>query len=138
MAFAANCILLLHYTSRLAAVAVIRRASAAIAGAIVLVVAAMLGLWAVGAHPTPQFGNLLFSTFFTAVVLAMANMGAAMFRLAADFVTAFHVKYNAANLHRFPISVLTEHRRALDRFAALVWCVGSGPMFYGVWFDMRV
>ena len=137
VAFVTNGALLLRVAPRLTAARVIRTAIAAIIGAIALLVAVILGIAAVGAHPPPATGSLLFSALFTVIVLGMTNSGSALFRGAADTITAFHVQHNAANLHRFPISVLIEHRRWLDRFATVVWSLGSGLMLYGVWFDMQ-
>ena len=137
-ALLANGTILLHFAPGLDTGRVLRLAIGAIVGGVVLLVAAMLGLWAAGAHPTPRDGSLLFSVFFTMVTMAMTNIGNAFFRFAADTVTAFHVEHNAANLHRFPISVLTGHRASLDRVAAMAWSLGAGLMFYGVWFDMRI
>ncbi len=88
MALVVNGALLLYFAPGLDARRVIRWAVSAIAGAVVLLVGTMLGLWAAGADPTTQGGSLLFSAFFTIVVLSITNLGGAAFRLAADTVTA--------------------------------------------------
>jgi hypothetical protein len=80
----------------------------------------------------------LIDLIITGVMLAMLSFINTLFHGMVDSVIAFHQKHNAANVHRFPVSVLVEHRALFKRGATMLWLLGSSSMFYGVWTGTRV
>ncbi|WP_380786190.1 hypothetical protein [Sphingomonas sp. R86521] len=134
----AVCIALLIRTSRYGIGLIVRRATGAVVGAMVLLVAIALVLRALSIQPTHGVSTALFQMLFTIVVTAMLTAINRIFHGMVDAQIAFHTRYNAANLRRFPISVLIGHARQLKLFGTTMWCFGSALMLYGVWFDMTV
>jgi hypothetical protein len=137
VSFLASSFLLLRVTPPMPAGRVIRLAAAALLGAVLLLVLAMLAMRGITAQPSSHARSLLLSTFFTVAVLAMTNIGAALSKSIAGRIATFHRRRNSANLHRSPISFFLEHRPSLERAAAMFFWLGSGQMLYGAWFDMR-
>jgi len=51
---------------------------------------------------------------------------------------AFHKRYNAANLERFPVSFAIEKRDRLKLFATCFWGLNSVLALYAVWLKMQL
>ena len=117
---------------------VVKRAIIAMVAALATVVILTVTLYWTGAHPSQAFGNGLFQLTFAILVIAMVNIANVVFQGMVDSIIAFHQRYNAANLHRFPISFLIAHAQHLKIFGTTFWCLGSPLMLYGAWFDMKV
>ena len=117
---------------------VVKRGIIAIFAAPAMVLVLGLILFWLDAHPSQAFADGLFQVMFTIVIIAMINIANVVFHGMVDTIKAFHERYNAANLHRFPISFLIAHAQHLKIFGTIVWCLGSVPILYGTWFDMHV
>lgn len=137
-AVATNGWLLFRIASDTPAVLLLKRAGIVLVGAPVCLVAIILTMAAIGAHPSTGFGDRLLSIFFTIVVLVMLTFANVTFHGMVDGISAFHRRVNAANLHRFPISFLIRHGYGLKMFGTMMWFAGGALMLYGVWFDMHV
>ncbi|WP_034161430.1 hypothetical protein [Sphingomonas sp. ERG5] len=134
----AVCVALLIVAPRFGTGLVIKCSVGAIIGGTVLVVMIALALRGLKVQPSHAFTTALFQLLFTAVVAAMLNIMNFVFHGMVNAQIAFHKRYNAANLHRFPISFLIGYERQLKMFGTMMWCFGSALMLYGVWFDMKV
>jgi hypothetical protein len=134
----AVCTALLVVAPRYGTGFVIKCAVSAIVGGMILVVLIALALRELKVQPSQGFTTILFQLLFTVVITAMLNIMNLVFHAMVNAQTAFHKRYNAANLHRFPISFVIEHVRPLKMFGTIMWCFGSALMLYGVWFDMKV
>ncbi|WP_420138051.1 hypothetical protein [Sphingomonas sp.] len=110
----------------------------ALAAAPAIVVIVTLLLAALHVQPPPGFGTIMFQLLFTVTVMAMVNLVTAIFAAMVEAQIAFHEKYNAANLYRFPVSFLIARPEQLKWFVTLVFCGGSGLMLYGIWFDTHI
>jgi hypothetical protein len=135
---AANGWLLFGPTARMSNKLLFRRIGIVSVATPVCAVAFMLTLAAIEAHPSPNFGNRFFSVVFTVVVLKMLTFANRTFHGMIDTVIAFHQWVNRANLHRFPISFIIQHRAGLKQFGTSAWFLGGAVMLYGVWFDMHI
>lgn len=117
---------------------VIKRAIGAIVAGILLVVTLGLVLRGLAISPSHVLTTALFQCLMTVVIMAMLNGMNVVFHSMVEAQIAFHQRFNAANLHRFPISFLIEQRQGLKAFGTIMWCLGAVLMLYGVWFDMQV
>jgi hypothetical protein len=104
----------------------------------VCAVAFMLVLAAIGAHPSIEFRDGFFSVVFTVALLTMLTSINRTFHGMVDTVIAFHERVNRANLHRFPIAFLIQHRAGLKRFGTVAWFGGGALMLFGVWLHKHV
>lgn len=91
-----------------------------------------------GLRPSAQFITILFQLLFTVLVIALLNIANLAFRGIVDAQGAFHRRYNAPRLHRFPVSFVIGKAADLKSFSAWFWGIGSALMLYGVWFDMKI
>lgn len=138
LAVAINACLLLIVTRKIEAGRVVKWGIIGFVAAPVAAVLIILVLHAVGASPSAQFRAYFFATFFTVAIILLINVMNAVCRGAVDGLASFHQTNNAANLHRFPIVILIDHREQLKLLLSTVWCLGSAIMLYGAWFDMAV
>lgn len=135
---AAVCTALLIVAPRYGTGVVIKCAAGAIIGGMMLVVLIALVLRGLKMQPSHGFTTALFQLLFTVVITSMLNIMNLVLHGMVNAQIAFHERYNAANLHRFPISFVVGHARQLKTFGTTMWCFGSALMLYGVWFDMKV
>lgn len=135
---ALNAWLLFVVANRIAPAKLLKRAGLVIAASPLVMVAIILALYGLGAHPSDAFGTRLLQLFFTIVVLAMLSIGNLVFGGMIAAQIGFHRRFNAANLHRFPIRFLIRHGDGMKRVASLIWCGGGALMLYGIWFDMHL
>ena len=129
---------LLIRAPRYGAAFVVKRAIAAIVIGVVVVLVVALVLRGLSVQPSHGFSTALFQLLFTVVVVAMLNGANVTFHGMVDTVIGFHRRYNAGNLHRFPISFMIRNENQLKMFGTAMWCFGSTLMLYGVWFDTHI
>ncbi|MBB3912587.1 hypothetical protein [Sphingomonas desiccabilis] len=130
--------LLIAVTPRLGLARTLKWAGGAIAAVWLITSTIIVAMWLTGLDPPEWFGTRLFQLVFAAVIAGILSAGNLVFHGMVDTIIAFHEAHNAQNLERFPISFLIRHRRLLKRCATVLWCLGAGLMFYGVWTDVKV
>src|SRR4051812_9530497 len=99
-------IVLLIRAPRYGAGVVLKAAIGSIIGSILFLVILGLSLRQLGIRSSHVFTTALFQSFFTIVIAAMLNAMNLVFHGMVEAQVAFHRRYNAANLDRFPISFL--------------------------------
>lgn len=117
----AVCIALLSIAPRHRPGLIIRWAVSAIIGGIVLVALISLALRGLEVQPSHGFSTALFQLLFTVVITAMLNILNLVFHGMVKAQTAFHTRYNAPNLNRFPISFLIGNAHQLKMFGTTMW-----------------
>lgn len=132
------CIASLIMSARLRAGLVLKLALGAIIGGIALVTAIAWALKKLEIQPSHAFKTILFQLLLTITVAAMLNIMNVVSRKMVDAQGAFHRRFNAANLHRFPVSFVISGAPQLKNFGTAFWAFGSALMLYGLWFHMEL
>ncbi|MBM7406469.1 MULTISPECIES: hypothetical protein [Sphingomonas] len=88
-------------------------------------------------HRSHAFTTILFQVLLTINVVAMLNIMNVAVHKMVDVQGAFHRRFNAANLHRFPVSVVISGAPQLKKVGTAFWSLGAALMLYGLWFDMK-
>ena len=117
---------------------VLKAAIGSIAGSMLFVTVLGLGMRHFGIRSSHAFTTMLFQLLFTVCIAAMLNIMNLVLHGMVEAQIAFHRRYNAANLHRFPVSFVIAHRERIKAVGTLFWCFGAGIMFYGLWFHMQL
>lgn len=132
------CLVSLILSSRYRVGLVIKVAIGSIVGGMLSVTALGLVFRELGIRLSDQHITILFQLLFTVVVIAMLNLANLAFRGIVSAQEAFHKRYNAARLQRFPVSLVIGGAAGLKTFSICFWGLGSALMLYGVWFDMKI
>jgi hypothetical protein len=131
------CMVLLAKAPRRGKAFVLKTAIGSIVGSMLFVTVLGLSLRHLGIRSSHAFMSTLFQLLFTVIIAAMLNIMNLVFQGMVDAQIAFHRRFNAANLHRFPVSFVIAHRERIKAFGALFWSFAGGMMLYGVWFHMQ-
>ena len=117
---------------------VLKAAIGSIVGSMLFVTALGLSLRHFGIRSSHAFTTILFQLLFAVLIAAMLNIMNLVLRGMVEGQIAFHRRYNAANLQRFPVSFVIARRERIKAVGTLFWCFGAGIMFYGLWFHMQL
>jgi hypothetical protein len=134
----ALCVASLILSSRYRAGLVLKLAIGSILGGMLLVTVLGLALRELRIRPSDQFTATLFQLLLTVLVIAMLNIANLAFRAILHAQRAFHQRYNAGNIDRFPVSLVIGKAAFLGKFGICFWGMGSTLMLYGVWFEMKI
>ena len=132
------CVASLIMSARLRAGLVIKLALGAIFGGMALLTMVGWTLKKFDMQPSHAFTTILIQVLLTINVVAMLNIMNVAFHKMVDAQGAFHRRFNAANLHRFPVSFVISGAPQLKRLATTFWSLGSTLMLYGLWFHMKL